>query len=334
MKMKLLEDNIVWENFVFSHAPRSLFQSWFWGEVQKKLGATVWRMGFYDNDTLIGIAQIIKVIARRGTFLHVRHGPIFIQQKKKYWQEAVSDIRDLAQDERAWFIRVGPLIDDSASNQDMLLRLGLRPSAIHAMDAEHCWMLDLNQSEEQLLAGMRKTTRYEIRRAMNLGVAVEMSQSLKDLDIFFKLYKETSDRHGFVPHEGITEEFEVFTKANKALLLLGKHEGKILAGAIILFYGNQGIYHHGASISTKVPVSTLIQWEAIKEAKKRGMNVYNFWGIAPENKANHPWRGITLFKKGFGGGEVEYIHAHDLPVSPFYVVARAIESIRRLSRGY
>jgi len=87
MKMKLLEDNIVWENFVFSHAPRSLFQSWFWGEVQKKLGATVWRMGFYDNDTLIGIAQIIKVIARRGTFLHVRHGPIFIQQKKKYWQE-------------------------------------------------------------------------------------------------------------------------------------------------------------------------------------------------------------------------------------------------------
>lgn len=329
-----IENKTVWEKFLGMYAARSLFQSWLWGEVQIKLGVKIWRLGFYDGDTLIGIAQVMKVKAKRGTFLHVRHGPILVEQKKEYWKQVLSHMIDLAHRAGAWFIRVGPLIENTQNNHVLLSSLGFRPSAIHAMDAEFCWILDLTQSEEQLLAGMRKTTRYEIKLAQKLGVTVEQSTDPRDLHAFFRLYKETSDRHRFVPHEGIGEEFKVFAAENKAVLLLGKYQGNSIAGAIVLFYGNQGIYHHGASISSKIPVSYLVQWEAIREAKKRGMNVYNFWGIAPEDKINHPWRGITLFKKGFGGREIEYIHAHDFAVSPFYVIPRTIETIRRLSRGY
>ncbi len=334
LKTVSIDDKTVWENFLLTHAPLSLFQSWPWGEVQERIGQHVWRLGFYDGTVLIGIAQIMKVAAKRGTFLHVRHGPIFKEQKKEYWKSVISHIVDLARREGAWFIRVGPLIEDTPANRTLFTSFGLKPAAIHAMDAEYCWVLDLDESEEQLLANMRKTTRYEIRQAQKLGVAIEESTDPKKMDAFFLLYKETSARHGFVPHEGIREEFEVFAGKNNALLLLGKHDGKMLAGAIILFYGNQGIYHHGASVSSRIPASYLVQWEGIKEAKKRGMKVYNFWGIAPENNIKHPWRGITLFKKGFGGREVKYIHAHDLPVSPLYVIPRAVETIRRLSRGY
>ncbi|MBI5619932.1 peptidoglycan bridge formation glycyltransferase FemA/FemB family protein [Candidatus Gottesmanbacteria bacterium] len=329
-----IENKTVWEKFLLTHAGHALFQSWLWGEVQIKLGTKIWRLGFYDGDTLIGIAQVMKVGARRGTFLHVRHGPILIEQKKEYWKQILSYMVDLAHRAGAWFIRVGPLIENTQNNNVLFSTLGLRPSAIHAMDAEFCWTVDLTQSEEQLLAGMRKTTRYEIKHAQKLGVTVEQSTDPYDLDAFFRLYKETSGRHGFVPHQGIGEEFEVFAAENKAVLLLGKYQGNSIAGAIVLFYGNQGIYHHGASIFSKIPASYVVQWEAIREAKKRGMNVYNFWGIAPEDNINHPWRGITLFKKGFGGREIEYIHAHDLAVSPFYVIPRTIETIRRLSRGY
>jgi len=181
---------------------------------------------------------------------------------------------------------------------------------------------------------MRKTTRYEVRKAEKLGVTVEMTKDVKRLKDFYSLYEETSRRQGFVVHTSITEEFDVFAKEDKSLLFFGSYEKKVLAGAIIVFYGGQAIYHHRASITSKIPGSYAVQRKSIIEAKKRGIKLYNFYGIAPEDKPNHPWRGITLFKKGFGGHEINYIHAHDLPLSPMYFVPKTIETIRTKMRGY
>ena len=279
------------------------------------------------------MAQIVKVTARRGTFLHVRHGPLLIQNSPSVWKSVFEAITQLAKKEHCWFVRTNPLLADTDENRRLLGGLGGRPSAIHAMDGELCWVLDLDKSEDELLAQMRKTTRYEIRKAMKLGGEVKVGTG-SDLTMFLRLYKETSFRHGFVPHQGIAQEFETFSGAGQAQLLLGSYKGEIIAGAIILFYGNQAIYHHGASARSPIPVSSLVQWEAIKIAKKRGFGFYNFWGIAPDDAPHHPWRGISLFKKGFGGHEVRYIHSHDIPISPLYLFSYAIESLRRELKGY
>lgn len=299
-----------WDSFVMEHSPMALFQSWAWGEVEKKLGTKVWRWGWFTHDTLVGISQIKKVSARRGTFLHVRHGPI--------GKINFNDIVRLARSEKAWFVRISPQVEKAPY-------VGLVPAPIHAMDAELCWVLDLDKSEEELLAGMRKTTRYEIKHAG--GVTVTKST---DIDRFFALYDATSQRHNFVQHKGIREEFETLD----CDLFIATHHGCDLAAAIIVYFGDQAIYHHGASIQSKVPASYLLQWESIREAKKRGKKLYNFWGIAPEDKPDHPWRGITLFKKGFGGREVEFMHAQDYLVSPLAVIPRTVESLRKRLKGY
>lgn len=301
-----------WDSFVMKHSPMALFQSWEWGEVEKKLGNSVWRWGWFEGKNLTGVAQIEKISARRGTFLHIRHGPI--------GKINFEDLKKLAHIEKAWFVRISPQVEK-------VPYVGLVPAPIHAMDAELCWVLDLDKSEEEILAGMRKTTRYEIRRAQKMGVTVDTG--FKD---FLALYTQTSQRHGFIPHSGIREELEVF--GNNAVVLNAVFEGKTIASAIILFWGDQAIYHHGASVPSKVPASYLLQWEAIREAKKRGKKLYNFWGIAPEDKSNHPWRGITLFKKGFGGRQVEFMHAQDYLVSPLAVIPRTVESLRKRFKGY
>lgn len=324
----------IWDDFVLQSAPSALFQSWLWGEVATKMGQKFWRFGLYEDQKLMGLFAVLKVPARRGAFLHVRHGPVFVKHENKYWKEFLVFVKDLARKENAWFVRISPLIDDSDENRLFLQSFGMMPSAIHAMDAELSWVLDIDKPKEELLRGMRKTTRYEIRQAEKLGVEVTSSTNVKDVPAFLRLYEETSSRHGFVPHGGIEEEFEIFAKQDKAILLFGKYNQQILAGAVILFWGKQAIYHHGASLMSKIPASYLVQWQAIGEAQKRGVKVYNFWGIAPEEKLNHPWRGLTLFKKGFGGREVKYIHAHDLPVTPLYFIPRTIETIRRIRKGY
>ncbi len=323
-----------WDSFVLAHAPQALFQSWKWGEVEKSLGHRVWRYGWREDSKLIAIAQIQKITAKRGTFLHVRHGPILIEQSKKYWDLILTDLSAMATSERAWFIRVSPQLEVTEENKAFFDKLGFVPAPIHAMDAELCLELDVDKSEEEILTGMRKTTRYEIRLAQKLNVTVDKSTDPHDLRLFFDLYNRTSERQGFVPHKGIQEEFEVFAKDGNALLLTASHEGRVLASAVILFWGEEAIYHHGASVPSRVPASHAIQWEAIREAKRRGKTIYNFWGIAPDDKPNHPWRGHTVFKTGFGGRITTFLHAQDYPVHPLYVIPKTIETIRRHLKGY
>lgn len=305
-----------WNQFVLRVSPSALFQSWEWGEVGKKLRHKIWRLEWPG-----AIAQVEKIAAKRGTFLHVRHGPVITNNFKK----VTEDLTKLAKEEHALFVRVSPQIVDSSENRDMLKSLGFVSAPIHAMDAELCWVLDLTPPEDELLGAMRKSTRYEIKHSQ--GIHIEKS---RDIERFLKLYEMTSKRQGFVPHTGIGEEFELLD----ATLYLASYQGKDIASAFIVYFGDEAIYRHGASIPSKIPASSALQWEAIKDAKIRGKKLYNFWGIAPEDKVNHPWRGITLFKKGFGGREVKFIHAHDLPISPLYVIPKTIETVRRVLKGY
>lgn len=334
MEIKQNIDESEWNQFIKTEGVWNFFQSFSWGEVQKRLGVEVIRLGLIADNHLVALAQILITRAKRGTFLHIRQGPVFkstLAANSTYWKFLLQHLIELAHQKKAWFVRVAPMVPNSYEYQALLRNLGLRPAPIHAMDGEYAWVLGLESSEEVLFGGMRKTTRYLIRQAQKLGVAVEESTRISD---FLDLYAITSKRHGFVPHVGLSEEFSVFSENKQASLLLAKHNGQLLSGALIIYFNSQAIYHHGASLLTKIPASYLLQWEAIKRAKKRGMKVYNFWGIAPTNSLNHPWKGITLFKQGFGGRTYEFIHAHDLPTSRLYGISYSIELARKLKKGY
>lgn len=336
MKIRIIEisNRGIWERFWEARAPHALFQSWTWGDVVGRQSLPVTRFGFYNESRLTGIFQVVTVRARRGTYLHIRHGPIIIGTDPEVWECIITFLQNFAMEQHASFIRMSPPFEDTEPYRKLLRSFGMRPAVVHEVDAERCWMLDIIPSEDLLLSGMRKTTRYEIKRAIKEGVIVENSEDPKSLQSFFDLYNQTATRQGFVPHQGIREEFDVFAKVHRALLFTGVHEGKTTAAAIVLFMGNEAIYHHGASAISRIGVSYLVQWEAIREAKRRGVRVYNFWGIAPPGAQGHPWQGLTLFKTGFGGREARTIHAHDLPLSPRYWVTRGIEWWEMRKRGY
>lgn len=105
-----------------------------------------------------------------------------------------------------------------------------------------------------------------------------------------------------------------------------------LASALILFTKSSAFYHQGASIHTKYPAPYLMQWEAIREAKKQGCQLYNFWGIAPDENKDHPWLGLTMFKKGFGGNQIDYLPTYDLIISPKYYLTFCYEKLLRWKR--
>ncbi|MCL5010535.1 MAG: peptidoglycan bridge formation glycyltransferase FemA/FemB family protein [Patescibacteria group bacterium] len=338
LKVKEFKNKKEWESFLVRDELEiyPLFQSWNWGEVQKKLGFRIFRVGFYEKEVLVGVCQIIDIKAKRGHYLHLRHGPVFINFKNSYLKDLLLFIKEAPWAKNIDFLRMSPLVRKENIDADYLHKMGFRSAPIHNQDAEICWVLNLDSSEHDLFKGFRKTHRYLIKKAQELGVEIVKTARAEDLELFFPLYKDLSARKGFVPHRGIREEFEVFVKDNEILLFLAKYQGKIIASALILLVADTAIYHHGASSLEfrNIPASYLLQWEAILEAKKRGKRLYNFWGIAPTSSRNHPWQGLTLFKTGFGGERREFLHAQDLPLSVNYWKTYLIESLSKKIKGY
>ncbi len=172
----------------------------------------------------------------------------------------------------------------------------------------------------------------------NQDIQIVKSTDVKDLEIFYAIHSEVVKIQKFVPFslEYLRKEFLAFLKDNQITLSFAKYKGKYIAASFEIFYSGMGFYHHAGLLPEfrKLPVSHLLQWEAIKEAKRRGCKIYDFWGYAdPVKNPKHPYAGPTLFKMGFGGYKDEYVRTQDFIISQKYWINYIIELARKIKRG-
>ena len=326
-----------WDALVQGISPNTFLHSWHWGEIQLRLGHTIERLEFTDQGESLGVALLVHMRAKRGSLVLCPHGPLV--KKEEYIKEVLRSIVVHVKSTTKGYsaLRLAPLLLDTKENNTLLQEEGFKPSPLH-VHAELTWVLDISGSKEDILKGMRKTTRHAIKKADKEGVQVDVQTSAQALERFWPLYEQTSSRHNFVPYtkNTITTQIEEFGKSNQVFAVTATYQGKDVASAILFYYGDTAYYYHGASthIQGNIPAAHAVQWSAIQEAKKRGATKYNFWGIAPDNEPNHPFAGITVFKKGFGGQAVPYIHAHDYPLSWRYYPLWIIETFRKYQRGF
>jgi peptidoglycan pentaglycine glycine transferase (the first glycine) len=297
---------------------------------------------------------VSKVVAKRGKFLLIQHGPSFTKASDGktglILQVLINEFKKIGKQEGVSFIRIAPLIENSKENLKIIRGLGFRQAPMHANAYEATWKLDITLGEEELMKNMRKTTRYLIRQAQkNPDIIIEKSPSfanasegkagIEDIKIYQNLNREVARRQKFVPFSDsyIENEFNLFSEDDQALWLFGKYKDKVAAAALVIFWQGTGYYHQAASLSkyAKFSIPYLLQWEAIKEAKKRGCKVYDFWGFTdPQKYSRHPWAGPTLFKMGFGGYNKEYVKTQDFVLSKRYWVTYLFENLRKIKRGY
>lgn len=331
---KKITEHKVWDDFLKKHPGANFLQSWQWGEFHEKLGHTISRIGFFEGGELAGVMLSIVEKAKRATYLTVPAGPIVDWENHEVTLKFRETIQAIAKENNCAFIRIRPQLESTDFSKELFKKLGFRKSPMH-LHAELTNQLDITKSTEELLANMRKATRYEIKKAIKLEIKIKTSTNPKDIKAFYELQLQTAKRHGFVPFslKFLETQFEVFTKSNHAILYSAYFENRLLAQAIIIFYGDEAVYHYGASTKDgrEYPGAYLIQWEAIIEAKKRGLTQYNFWGVT--NDTYHRFANLSMFKRGFGGSDYEYIHAQDLILNlTKYFLNYAIEMIRKKTR--
>ncbi len=341
MEIREIKNKTEWESFFQLVKEKSFLQSWAWGEFQLSVNNKIWRLGVVDQDKLVAVVLLVSIKAKRGNFLLIQHGPSFDSSIdiNKVLPFLLVELKKIAKQEGSSFIRLAPLLIRNEANNKLFQDLGFRLSPMHASAYEATWKLDISLEEEELLKNMRKTTRYLIRQAeKNTDIKIDKSDSLEDLAIYQKLNAAVASRQKFVPFSNnyIKKEFEVFSQEKNVLWLFGKYQDEIVAGALVVFWQGIAFYHQAASLGkfAKLSIPYLLQWEAIKEAKRRNCKLYDFWGyIDPQKEKRHPWAGPTLFKMGFGGKSYEYVKTQDLPLSYKYWLTFVFEKIRKIKRG-
>lgn len=326
-------DQIQWDHFVHQQQPDTFLHSWAWGEFQRD---PIARLTVFDQGQLAGVALGILVNAKRGRFVLCPHGPITLPERPDLLAQLLDQLIQWGREQKADFIRVAPILLDEPRFGTMFALREFQRAPMH-VHPELSWILDITPDAATLLAKMRKTTRYSIRKAEKAGVQVRLSTTLADLNIFYTLYQATVTRQKFQPFswDYLQREFELLTKHQMLQIGIAEEAGKPVSGAMIVLTPHEAFYHQGASVTdAKSVASYLLQWRLIEHAKQAGCKKYNFWGISPADKPNHPWAGLSLFKQGFGGQAYQYLPTQDKPLTWKYHLTHYIETRRAKRRGY
>jgi peptidoglycan pentaglycine glycine transferase (the first glycine) len=275
----------------------SFLQSWAWGEFYEALGYKIHR---FSDDNFVCLAIEISLPFGK-KYLYCPRGPVGDEK------EALVDLKRLSVDRDLVFARVEPL-------RPMDL-----PKSVKEVQPSINWSLNLDKTEEELLIEMKPKTRYNINLGKRKGVVVREGDK-KDLIILWQLLLETAKRNQIRLHPQNYYFQMQESMPNNLKILVAEHQGKILAGMILIFFGDTATFAHGGSGSQmkEAMAPYVLHWEAIKLAKNAGMKTYDFGGIAQASDEKSSWAGISRFKKGFGGFEVVYPGSFDLIYSPIW----------------
>ncbi len=299
-----------WQN----NKRRNLWQHPIWADFQTAVGRKVWRVENEGATAIVTKHNLPKGLC----WLEVPRGPLF--ENEESLSKLLEEIKELGQKEGAIFIRMSAFQEFRVSN----LPAGRQGFEFRISKNDHhpqtSLVIDLDQSEEEILKQMKPKGRYNIKVAQKHGVVVHPSD---DIETFHHLLSSTGFRDGFGIHTESYYQKMFKSMPDNAQLLLAKYNDEVIAGGLFVYLDEWGIYYYGASVAShrKVMAPYLIQWEAMKEAKKRDCKYYDFLGIAPENSKNHPWAGVTDFKRKFGGRTANYPQAREIVLRLFLYFA-------------
>lgn len=308
-------------DFVGSQTRSQFLQSWQWGEFQAKVSGRVWRIGVLDNNELVASAKIItKDLPMGKKYLYCGRGPIIASRidKKAAAKLLFNKIKELSEQVGAMFLRFDPVFPLTDFKRSITKTIDVQPS--------QTIILDLSLSEAEILKNMHQKTRYNIRLAEKRGVKIVEADASR-FEEFWQLLTSTGDRDEFNLHGRSYYKNMLQLDRDFMKLFFAEFKGKPIATALVSFFGDTATYLHGGSANEdrNVMAPYLLQWHGVKLAKTNGQKYYDFHGI-DEVK----WPGVTRFKNGFGGAEVNYPGTFDLVYDQgWYSIYKMIRKIRR-----
>lgn len=312
-------DAAAWDAFVETAEHRAFPQLWAWGELRREAG---WRpvrlaVGNDPDNPRAGVQLLLRRVPLTGWSLaYAPRGPIGGLDQPATREALIAGLRALGDEERIGRVRADPEATSDEPYGASLLAAPWRDAP--KVQPPTTRLIDLTRPEDELWSSLGRKHRQYVSKAGREGVIVEQLDPTADesttaaaLADFDRIYRQTGERAGFAVRipSYYQRLWAAFGREGRARLFFAVADGERVATLLHLVCGDRiaevygGMTERGAASRANY----LLKWEAIRAAQADGLRIYDLWGLATG--------GIRKFKEGFGGTEVTWVGARDLPLS-------------------
>ena len=177
-------------------------------------------------------------------------------------------------------------------------------------------LLRLSTDIDALYTGLKSSTKRNIKKASREGVVITRGNTLDAVKRFYQLHCQTRKKHGLPPQPFLFFQriFDHVVSTGLGQVVLATHQGRTIAGAFYLHFGNEAIYKFGASDANYLHLrpNELLMWETIQWYCRNGYTRFCFGRTERENE------GLRQFKNGWGTEEkVVRYYRYDINTKEF-----------------
>lgn len=297
-------------------------QLWGWGELKSAHRWSAERLILRDGDTIVGLAQLLtrQLPGPFPEFVYCPRGPIAIETSSAELADALAD--HVKRSHKALVLSLEP------DEYSFTLGAGWRRAKNHVLPARTL-ILDLTQSEDDLIGAMTKKHRQYIRKSeREATLSIRPVTTRAQLDECLEVYEQTAERAEFGLHDTkyYTDAFEMLGDSNA--IWASYEQEKPVAFLWIAHSGRTSFELYGGmdARGQALRANYALKWHAIKQMKARGVHRYDFGGLIND--------GVTTFKTGFAGHEDLLVGTWDRPFSPLYSAwSSALPAAKKLVRA-
>ncbi len=342
MKTQIVDINNAAEldAFTASHKNGHFLQTSLWGKVKNdwKWFGVICRN---DSGEITGTLGILlrKISKLPYHMMYAPRGPVCNLDDKETFDALISAAKEEGKKYNAYELKIdkdAPVDDEDYRSIVLANGFKIKERTINFEDFQCRFVIRIHldgRSEDEVFAAFHSDHRRKIRIALKNNVEIKIHGS-EEAETFYSIMKETCERDGFELRsaEYFARILDCF--GDKARLYMAYYEGRPIAGAISVLWGDKVWYFYGASSNSdrKVMPNYLLQWEMIKWAIESGCRIYDFRGVAGVIDENNPLFGLYRFKHRFDGTYEEFMGEMDLIIKPAAakIVAASQEIIKKL----
>jgi lipid II:glycine glycyltransferase (peptidoglycan interpeptide bridge formation enzyme) len=309
LSLQPVENREEWDDYVLENEGHPL-QLWGWAQTKAQHGWRVERVVAYDMDkNIVGGAQLLirrlpwpfkaLVYVPRGPVVSSDHTADFLRALSNY---AKSRYRGVVLSIEPDWTELPPLPQGwRRSNNTILI-----PDTL---------ILDLNKSEDELLAPMAKKTRQYIRKSSKEeGVEIRQIKSKEGIATCLQVYHETAKRAGFALHDD-DYYYDVFANLGDASPVFAAYVADEPVAFLWLAISSETAFELYGGMNDQgqeLRANYALKWHAIRKMQEWGIERYDMNGLVSD--------GVSNFKRGFADHEDKLVGTYDKPLSPLYVI--------------